>query len=134
MSVRGQVVPEVQAGGRVKESAEARMERQSRERWQFIEVLRRAGNVVVEEVKFHPERKWRADLYLPDHEILIEIEGLNGRHQSMAGFRADLEKYGEAFAMGYDVLRVSRQMVADGTALELLARRGVSVEANDGQG
>ena len=33
------------------------------------------------------------------------------------------------FAMRYDLLRVSRQMVADGTALDLLARRGVNVEA-----
>ena len=113
----------------MKESAEARMERQARERWQFIDVLRRAGNVVEEEVRFHPERRWLFDLTLPEHRIAIEIEGMNGRHQSMAGFRRDLEKYGEAFAMGWDVLRVSRQMVADGTALELLARRGVEVEA-----
>lgn len=116
----------------MKESAEARMERQARERWQFIEVLRRAGNIVEEEFRFAADRRWRVDLYLPDHGIFVEIEGLNGRHQSMAGFRADLEKYGEAFARGYDVLRVSRAMVADGTALELLARRGVNVEAING--
>jgi hypothetical protein len=60
--------------------------------------------------------------------IAIEIEGY-GRHQSMKGFTADLEKYSEAFAQGWTVLRVSRAMIADGTALDVLARRGVRVEA-----
>ena len=116
----------------MKESAEARMERQARERWQFIDVLRRAGNEVEEEFKFHPDRRWRCDLYLPEHRIVVEIEGMGGRHQTMVGFKNDAEKYAELFAMKYDLLRVLRPWVADGTALDLLARRGVEVEATHG--
>jgi len=126
----------------VAESKEARKARHALELWRFIDVLRRAGNIVEEEVKFHPYRKWRVDLMIPCCErtcpiskvvhyemIAIEIEGLNGRHQHMAGFKADLEKYAELFALGHTLLRVSRQMIADGSALDYLARRGVNVES-----
>jgi len=136
-----------------RETKEARKERQARELWAFIEVLRRAGNVVEEEFAFDMRpadssqsppipRKWKFDLVMPGckrhlnrngsavryEDIAIEIEGLNGRHQSTKGFLADVSKYGEAFAQGWVVLRVTRQMIADGTALDILARRGVRVE------
>ena len=135
-----------------RESKEDRAERQAQELWRFITVLAAAGNVVEEELRFderEPDptqeppipRKWRFDVALPCcrlaymaggvyriENIAIEIEGY-GRHQSMKGFTADLEKYAEAFAQGWTVLRVSRAMIADGTALDVLARRGVRVEA-----
>ena len=138
-----------------RESKEDRADRQAMELWRFVTVLRDAGNVVEEELRFDQReadttqepavpRKWRYDVALPNCEIdcglsgnvritcgeniAIEIEGY-GRHQSMKGFTADLEKYAEAFAQGWTVLRVSRAMIADGTALEVLARRGVRVEA-----
>ena len=116
----------------MKETKEERAERQARELWRFIQVLAAAGNVVEEEVRFHDERRWRFDLALPQESppLAIEIEGF-GRHQSMGGFVKDIEKYGEAFALGWNVLRVTRAMIADGTALDVLARRGVRVEAND---
>ena len=117
-------------GESVKETKEERAERQARELWRFIQVLAAAGNVVEEEVRFHDERRWRFDLALPQESppLAIEIEGF-GRHQSMGGFVKDIEKYGEAFALGWNVLRVTRAMIADGTALDVLARRGVRVEA-----
>jgi len=127
--------------------------RQDYELTQFVKVLRDAGHTVQEEVKFDDRdadptqeppipRKWRFDIAMPGckrhlnsngsgvryESIAIEIEGY-GRHQSMKGFTADLEKYAEAFAQGWTVLRVSRAMIADGTALDVLARRGVRVEA-----
>jgi len=138
-----------------RESKEDRADRQAMELWRFVTVLRDAGNVVEEELRFDQReadttqepavpRKWRFDVALPNCEIdcglsgnvritcgeniAIEIEGY-GRHQSMKGFTADLEKYGEAFAQGWTLLRVSRSMIADGTALDLLARRGVRVVA-----
>jgi hypothetical protein len=122
----------------VKESPEARKERQQIELWQFIDVLRRAGNSVTEEFRFHPERRWRFDIALTVcpvgtkyENIAIEIQGLGGGHQTNVGFKRDLEKFGEAFAAGWTVLCVSRQAIKDGTALDLLARRGVRVEAAD---
>lgn len=118
----------------MKESAESRMERQARERWQFIDVLRRAGNVVEEEVKFHPERKWRIDLVIKptlEYPIALEIEG-RGRHQSFYGYAQDMEKYNQVTIAGYRLLRVTRDMIANGDALELLSQAGVNVEAKDG--
>ena len=136
-----------------RESKEDRAERQAQELWRFITVLAAAGNVVEEELWFDQReadpsqsppipRKWRFDIAMPGckrhlnsngsgvryESIAIEIEGY-GRHQSMKGFNDDLTKYGEAFAQGWTLLRVSRAMIADGQALDLLARRGVRVEA-----
>ena len=132
----------------MRESKQDRAERQAQELWRFIQVLAAAGNVLEEELRFDgrdPDpsqeppipRKWRFDVALPYcrnymngqyENIAIEIEGY-GRHQSMQGFTADLEKYAEAFAQNWTVLRVSRAMIADGTALDVLARRGISVGA-----
>ena len=132
------------------ETKAERKVRQDYELTQFVNVLRAVGNVVEEEVNFDMRpadssqsppipRQWRFDLAMPTtrlwipgshlriENLAIEIEGY-GRHQSMKGFTADLEKYGEAFAQGWTLLRVSRAMIADGTALDLLARRGVRVE------
>jgi hypothetical protein len=117
----------------VKESKEDRRDRQAKELWQFVDVLRRAGNEVQEEVKFHPERKWRIDLvvYKPgDNGIALEIEG-RGRHQSFYGYSADMEKYNEVTIAGYRLLRVTRDMITNGDALEILARAGVNVEATN---
>jgi hypothetical protein len=127
----------------MRESKDARSERHNLELWQFVDVLRRAGNDVQTEYRFHDERRWRFDVALPSckfiHAIVrhdwaaqpvaIEIEGMNGRHQRMAGFKGDIEKYAEAFAMGWNVLRVTREMIANGEALDVLARAGVNVEA-----
>lgn len=120
----------------MKETKEARKERQQQELWRFIDVLRRAGNVVEEEVQFHPERKWRIDLVIdcPSTSrmkvptIALEIEG-RGRHVSFSGYKADLEKYNEVTIFGYRLLRVTRDMIGNGDALELLSRAGLNVEA-----
>ena len=111
----------------MKESAEARMERQKLERWQLIDVLRRAGNTVDEEVQFHPERKWRIDLVV-NGTFAVEIEG-RGRHQSFYGYSQDIEKYNQVTIAGLRLLRVTRDMVANGEALEVLSQAGVKVEA-----
>jgi hypothetical protein len=118
------------------ETREARRERQAQELWRFVDVLKRAGNTVEEEVKFHPDRKWRIDLVItgPHHgpqsldPIALEIEG-RGRHQSFYGYAADLEKYNWVTIQGYRLIRVTRDMIANGDALELLAQAGVNVEA-----
>ena len=57
----------------------------------------------------HPTRCWRADLAHQPSRTLIEIEGgiyVNGRHNSGAGFAADLEKYLEAALAGWCVVRL----------------------------
>jgi hypothetical protein len=78
------------------------------------------------EVMFHPTRRWRFDAAWVAWRVAIEIEGLvysnqgdnqlRGRHVSVTGFQADLAKYGEAFAAGWSVLRVTSSQARNGMA------------------
>jgi hypothetical protein len=134
-----------------KETKAERAVRQDYELTQFINVLRRAGNVVEEEVAFDMRpadssqsppipRKWRIDVALPWCEVkkpgskvwmemvAIEVQGVGFSHGSRAGQKRDIEKNGELFAQGWTAVQVSRSMIADGTALDLLARRGIRVQ------
>ena len=103
-----------------------RKEKQAIELWQFVDVLRRADNAVEEEVVFWPPRKWRLDLVV-NGKWAIEIEGLHGRHQHMGGFMKDMEKYNQVSLCGLRLLRVTRNQIANGDALDLLHRAGVRV-------
>lgn len=80
------------------------------------------------EFRFHPTRKWRFDFKLTD-SLAVEVEGglyVQGRHSRGQSFEKDLEKYGEAMKLGWDVYRCSPRMISQGVALEtiehLLAR------------
>lgn len=116
-------------GATVKESKEARKERQAIEEWKMVEVLRRAGNVVAAEVEMpnieNPRYPYRID-YVLNHGVALEIEGY-GRHQSWKGWHSDLRKYNLVAAAGFLLVRVTRQMVTNGDALEALAQAGVRV-------
>jgi hypothetical protein len=60
------------------------------------------------EHKFHPTRKWRADIAIPTLKALIEYEGISSaksRHTSITGFSNDCEKYNQAQLIGWKVLR-----------------------------
>lgn len=73
------------------------------------------------EHRFHPTRKWRFDLAWPDLKLAVEIEGVSrhtSRHQTIAGYRADCEKYAEAATLGWRVLRVVQDHVKTGQALD----------------
>ena len=62
----------------------------------------------IEEFKFHPTRKWRADYAWPKEKIIVEIEGgiwTKGRHTRGSGFIGDMEKYNAAGRLGYRVFR-----------------------------
>lgn len=48
---------------------------------------------------------------------------LGGRHVSVRGFREDCLKYGEAFRLGWTVLRVLPEQITSGLAAEWLAAR-----------
>ena len=67
------------------------------------------------EVRFHPERKWRFDFAWPANKVAVELEGtlprFGGRHQRMAGFDGDCEKYNSALVLGWRVLRYSGGML-----------------------
>ena len=72
------------------------------------------------EYRFHPQRKWRLDMAWPDQMVAVEIEGITyagGRHQRVAGFLADAEKYEAAMLAGWTVFRVPGQWVAEGSRM-----------------
>lgn len=66
------------------------------------------GIQVVDEHKFHPVRKWRFDFAVPSLKIGVEYEGLMSEksgHTTLAGYTKDTEKYNEAAAEGWRVIR-----------------------------
>jgi very-short-patch-repair endonuclease len=73
--------------------------------------------------RFDPNRKWTFDFAWPVALLAMEVEGgtwVAGRHTRGAGFARDCEKYNRAAISGWAVLRVTTEMVEDGTALRLL--------------
>lgn len=77
------------------------------------------------EYRFHPERRWRFDFAWPQRKVALEVEGgtrTGGRHVRGDGFAADCEKYNTAAIMGWRVLRVTGEMVHDGTAINTLEK------------
>jgi len=101
----------------------------------LLAALRYAGLPTPElEYRFAaPRRKWALDLAYPDPIRLgIEIEGLVysnrgdnqliGRHVSVTGYHADLEKYNELAIMGWRLLRVTSAHATNGTALTWIER------------
>ena len=77
------------------------------------------------EWRFHPTRRWRLDFCWPGDRVACEVEGAtwaNGRHNRGAGFEADCVKYAEAAIMGYRVIRVTKDMIEDGRAVDLIER------------
>lgn len=75
------------------------------------------------EFKFDPVRRWRFDFRLAD-SVCVECEGLTsygnhlGRHQSAKGYAVDLEKYNEALVQGWKVLRVTKEHIKSGQAID----------------
>ena len=70
--------------------------------------LKSKGIEYVLEHKFHPSRKWRADIAIPSLNVLVEWEGIissKSRHTTVTGFTNDCEKYNQAQLTGWKVLR-----------------------------
>lgn len=87
--------------------------------------LKGCGIEYEREFRFHPTRRWRFDFAIPDKMLAIEVEGggwSNGRHTRGSGFEKDLEKYGEAMALGWNVYRCSPSMVKSGVALSTIEK------------
>lgn len=77
------------------------------------------------EWRFHPRRRWRFDLAWPDRLLAVEVDGgtwNGGRHTTGSGIEADSEKFSEAAAFGWRVMRLTKWMVLSGTGLEMVER------------
>ncbi len=75
------------------------------------------------EVRFHPSRKWRFDWAWEAAKVALEIDGglfANGRHTRGAGFRADMEKFNHAAALGWRVFRSEPEQLRIRNALALI--------------
>jgi len=75
--------------------------------------------------KFCPTRKWHADFAYPSAMLLIEVDGggyVAGRHTRGKGFEDDCERTSTAAALGYRVVRVTRNLIEDGRAVALIAQ------------
>lgn len=68
------------------------------------------GFEVVKELKFHEHRRWRFDYAIIELKIAIEVEGgvwmKKARHTSPKGFIADMQKYNNATALGWRLIRI----------------------------
>ena len=81
------------------------------------------------EARVCKERRWRLD-FLWENDgfpggLAVEVEGAtwaNGRHNRGAGYASDVEKYNTCLLRGIRVLRVTGDMVKDGTAIRLIRR------------
>lgn len=83
------------------------------------------GFNIAEEYKFHPSRKWRFDFAIVDKKIAIEVEGgiwEYGRHNRAAGFLGDMEKYNEAAALGWRLLRFTPKELLTVKSIELIKK------------
>ena len=72
------------------------------------------------EYRFHPVRKWRFDLAWPELRVALEVDGgvyVSGAHNRGPHVESDCEKFSEAAALGWRVLRVTPRHVRDGRAL-----------------
>jgi very-short-patch-repair endonuclease len=77
------------------------------------------------EVRFHPTRKWRADFIWRKEKLIVEVDGgvfVGGRHSRGAGIETDCEKFAEAMALGYRVMRVTPRHVKNGQAIQWIEK------------
>lgn len=84
----------------------------------------RAAGLPKPELEFRfCSRRWRLDMAWPEKMIACEVEGgiwTNGRHSRGKGFENDCYKYAEALLLGWQVLRVTTDMIKKGEALQYL--------------
>jgi very-short-patch-repair endonuclease len=94
--------------------------------------LEQAGIIYVQEHRFAPPRRWRADFYIIGAApmLLVEIDGggfVGGRHGRGTGIEKDAEKQSAAAILGYRVIRVTPRQVEDGRALSWI-RQALGLE------
>ena len=79
----------------------------------------------VQQYRFHPVRRWRADFAWPDAKLLVECDGATwarGRHTRGRGYEKDAEKGNAAVLLGYRVLHFTRQQIESGYAVDTIEK------------
>ena len=88
-------------------------------------IRKHTGCEVAAEYRFHPTREWRFDFAIPSCRVAIEVEGgafNGGRHIRPEGFLRDMEKYNEAAACGWLLIRVVPSELLTLRTLQLVIR------------
>lgn len=105
----------------------------------FFQVLKTFNlPIPTPEYKFCPARKLRADYCFIEEKLILEQEGgifpfmrtrkdgtkykVQGAHGSVTGILHDIEKYNEAAALGYKVIRVRPDELLTTKTMDLLRR------------
>ncbi len=76
----------------------------------------------------HPAYPFRVD-YVINDEIALEIQGFGFGHVGRSGWLRDIRKTHAIAARGWLLVKVTRDDIGSGDALEALAKCGVAVEA-----
>jgi very-short-patch-repair endonuclease len=82
------------------------------------------------EVRFAPDRLFRADFHIIGTPLLVEIDGgayTQGRHTRPKGFLKDREKDALAFRLGYVPMHLSPEQVQSGEAVQTIKAALVSL-------
>lgn len=75
------------------------------------------------EYRFDPVRLWLLDFAWPAFKLAVEVEGLTyagGRHQRIAGFEKDEEKYNALELAGWTLLRFSGRTIRSAFAVRTI--------------
>lgn len=70
----------------------------------------------IQQFKFCPSRKWRADFCFRRRMVIVELDGgiyTRGRHTRPGGYVKDAEKLNAAVALGYAVLRIPGPLLSN---------------------
>ena len=79
---------------------------------------------IVEELRFHAQRKWRFDLAIPDVRIAFEANGgkWSGGHRRGKAIEEENLKLNTATMMGWRVFQFTNEQILDGRAKEFIKR------------
>ena len=92
----------------------------------FYGLCRKYGlPIACPEYRFDKTRKWRFDYAFLPQRVALEVEGgvwTRGRHTRGTGYVKDLEKYSEAAAQGWRLIRVTPDQLCTLETIELLKR------------
>jgi very-short-patch-repair endonuclease len=76
--------------------------------YQLWKRLSKCKEPIEHDYRFHDVRKWRFDFAFPEKMVAVEMEGgvfSQGRHTRSSGYIGDVDKYNEAQALGWRVMR-----------------------------
>lgn len=94
--------------------------------WHFARQIVGGGKGIRDKLKRAGLKDWRFDFAWPEFKFAVEVEGISpkgGRHQSVGGFRQDIEKYHVAQYHGWTVYRTDRDHINNGEAVRLIQQQ-----------